>query len=217
MQDIHMAKVIARERRKQGWTQSDVARHLGVSKAAVSKWETGQSYPDAVLLPRLAALFAISLDELMGYAPHLSREDIRALYHQLAADFSKRPFDEVMEECRLKCKEYYACFELLCFMGLLMLNHHMLAEGPKAPSGIIREAMALFIRVKTHSGDEALAKQALNMEALCLLALGQPQEVVALLGQAEPVLSSPETLLALACRLTGDTARANRVMQASLY
>jgi transcriptional regulator with XRE-family HTH domain len=217
MQEIRIASVIARERRKLGWTQADVARHLGVTKAAVSKWETGQSYPDAMLLPRLAALFAISLDELMSYTPHLSKKDIRKLYHKLAADFSAQSFDEVLAACRLSCKQHYACFELLYNMGLLLINHHMLADDPQASADIIREAMALFIRVKTYSEDEALVEQAQSMEAVCLLMLGQPQAVVELLGQSEPALLSPETLLAAACRMTGDNARASRVLQISMY
>ena len=38
---------------------------MGVSKAAVSKWETESTYPDILLLPRLAAYFDMSIDELM--------------------------------------------------------------------------------------------------------------------------------------------------------
>lgn len=52
---------------------------MGVSKAAVSKWETGLSYPDITLLPVLAAYFNISIDELMGYEPQMGKEDIRKL------------------------------------------------------------------------------------------------------------------------------------------
>ncbi len=217
MENIHIARVIARERRKQGWMQSDMARFLGVSKAAVSKWETGQSYPDAALLPRLAALFSISLDELMDYRPVMPPEEIRTLYHRLAADFSARPFSEVMGECRLICKRYFSCFDLLYCMGILFLNHCGLAGDAAAASGIIEEARALAIRVKTRSDDPALVRQALHMEALCCMALGQPQEAVSLLEGIRAELTTPETLLALACRQTGDSARASQVLQISIY
>lgn len=212
-----MGQVIERERRRQGWTQTDIARHLGVTKAAVSKWETGQSYPDTAILPRLAALFAISLDELMAYTPVMPKAQIRLLYRRLAADFLARPFEEVMAECRLIVKQYYGCFELLYFMGLLMLNHHMLPGDAGLSSDVIQEARTLFIRVKTHSEDAALAHQALHMEALCCLALDQPREAVGLLEQIKTELIEPESLLASACRLAGDSPRASRVLQTSIY
>ena len=53
-------------RRERGFTQSGLAECLGVSSQAVSKWENGDSYPDATLLVPLASLLEISLDELFG-------------------------------------------------------------------------------------------------------------------------------------------------------
>lgn len=44
--------------------QETLAAYLGVSSQAVSKWETGASDPDIALLPKLAAYFGVSIDEL---------------------------------------------------------------------------------------------------------------------------------------------------------
>ena len=46
-------------------SQEAVAERLGVSRQAVSKWETGQSEPSAEKLMELATLFEISLAELI--------------------------------------------------------------------------------------------------------------------------------------------------------
>lgn len=48
-------------------TQEDFAKQLNVSRQAVSKWENGQSYPDISMLPKIAALFDVSVDELLNY------------------------------------------------------------------------------------------------------------------------------------------------------
>ncbi|MBQ9150843.1 MAG: helix-turn-helix domain-containing protein [Clostridia bacterium] len=48
-------------------TQEQLAELVGVSTAAVSKWECGNSYPDITLLPKLAEIFDVSLDYLFGY------------------------------------------------------------------------------------------------------------------------------------------------------
>lgn len=42
--DEKLGKRIAALRRKRGWTQENLAQQLGVSAAAVSKWETGVSH-----------------------------------------------------------------------------------------------------------------------------------------------------------------------------
>jgi len=51
---------------KKGYTQNSLAVRLCVSKQAVSKWENDISYPDIFLLPRLAKLLNITLDDLFS-------------------------------------------------------------------------------------------------------------------------------------------------------
>ena len=53
-------------RTERGFSQEYVAERLGVSRQAVSKWETGASEPSTANLRALAALYQVSLDELVG-------------------------------------------------------------------------------------------------------------------------------------------------------
>lgn len=57
---------IAYYRKRSGLTQKKLAELIGVSSQAVSKWEQKISCPDIMLLPRLAEVFGISIDELFG-------------------------------------------------------------------------------------------------------------------------------------------------------
>lgn len=57
---------IAYYRKERNMTQEELASQFDISNQAVSKWETGQSYPDVELLPKIADFFEISLDELFG-------------------------------------------------------------------------------------------------------------------------------------------------------
>lgn len=52
-------------RRDKGLSQEKLADLIGVSRQAVSKWESGQSYPDVDKLIALSNLFQVSLDELV--------------------------------------------------------------------------------------------------------------------------------------------------------
>jgi transcriptional regulator with XRE-family HTH domain len=62
--DFPIGKNIKQLRRKNHLTQRALAYQLGVSEQAVSKWETGKSYPDLFLLPAIAGIFEIRIDEL---------------------------------------------------------------------------------------------------------------------------------------------------------
>ena len=65
MAEQTMGKLIAALRKEHNMTQADLAAHLGVTDKAVSKWERDLACPDIALLPRLAEVFDISVDELM--------------------------------------------------------------------------------------------------------------------------------------------------------
>lgn len=57
--------MIATLRREKGMTQLDLARKMGVTDKAVSKWERNLSIPDVSSLPRLAEELGVSVDELL--------------------------------------------------------------------------------------------------------------------------------------------------------
>ncbi|MBO5127655.1 MAG: helix-turn-helix transcriptional regulator [Clostridia bacterium] len=55
-------------------TQERLAEILGVSVQTVSRWETRTSYPDVELLPVLAELFGVTVDELLGVTAALREQ-----------------------------------------------------------------------------------------------------------------------------------------------
>lgn len=65
-----LAQNICRYRKEKGLTQEELAKKLGVTFQAVSKWETAQSLPDITFLPGLSQIFDISIDKLLGYASY---------------------------------------------------------------------------------------------------------------------------------------------------
>jgi len=67
-----LGMMIAELRKEQGMTQLELAKKMGVTDKAVSKWERDLSCPDINSLPNLAALFQISVDELMQYQKEAS-------------------------------------------------------------------------------------------------------------------------------------------------
>lgn len=63
-----LGEKLYRLRKEKGWTQERLAEQIGVSRQALSKWESGSAVPDAVNILRLSKLFAVSADYLLDDA-----------------------------------------------------------------------------------------------------------------------------------------------------
>ena len=60
-----LADKIIELRKKNGWSQEELAEQLGVSRQSISKWEGAQSVPDMARIVRLSELFGVSTDYLL--------------------------------------------------------------------------------------------------------------------------------------------------------
>ena len=65
MDKYKFGEFIYTHRKKLGMTQDELGRKLKVTNKAVSKWETGETLPDIQLLPELASVLNVSIDELL--------------------------------------------------------------------------------------------------------------------------------------------------------
>ena len=82
-----LGKRIAAYRKQMGLTQDQLAEKLGLTAQAVSKWENDQTCPDISLLPPLATLFGISVDQLLS---NESAPLVTILPKEESMDISKR-------------------------------------------------------------------------------------------------------------------------------
>lgn len=64
-----LGKKLCALRKSAGLTQDAVAERMGVSPQAVSKWENDFSCPDIMMLPKIARLYGIQIDDLFGTNP----------------------------------------------------------------------------------------------------------------------------------------------------
>lgn len=220
MDSVNFSGNLAALRKKKKVTQEEVANFLGVTKASVSKWETGQSLPDVLLLPRLASYFDVSIDGLLGYAPQLSREQIQKYYHSLSEDFASGDFEGTVSKCSGLIKKYYSCYPFLFQISVLLLNHFMLAESPQRQQEILELAVKTCGRILSESKDMSLCSDTLILRAQMYLIMGRASEVV----EDLEVISSPyrlarqsDDLMIQAYCLTGENDRAVGYSQIYMY
>ena len=67
----HMGALIRQKRLAAGMEQAELARHFGVTAAAIGNWERGVARPDFDLIPGICRVLRISVTELLGVEPEL--------------------------------------------------------------------------------------------------------------------------------------------------
>ena len=87
-------------------TQEELASLCQVTHVAISKWETGKTLPDITLLPILARIFEISIDELLNFKKTLSDEEVMAFSKEQITRFSQEPFEKAMQYTKNLIKTY---------------------------------------------------------------------------------------------------------------
>ena len=97
--NVKIGDKIKELRRRDGRRQEDLADALGITCQAVSRWESGGSYPDLELIPSIANYFGITIDELFGYENDRDRK-VDALIERIDSfGIKARGDDEWVDEC----------------------------------------------------------------------------------------------------------------------
>ena len=92
MNSTDFGKKVATLRKEKGLTQSELAEKLNISNKAISRWETGEGYPEITILTSLAKELGVTVDELLNYS-------------QAEAGISKGFTEEVHEEFKNNAKK----------------------------------------------------------------------------------------------------------------
>lgn len=107
--------------KKKKWPRTELAGYLGVSKAAISKWETSRVI---LTLPCFTNCCVFQyqywwtlriLSTAWGRDPQYLPEFLSGIY--------KQPFETVYKKCQELIARYYSCYSFLLQMGILLLNH----------------------------------------------------------------------------------------------
>lgn len=91
--EMTLGKRIAALRRQRQLKQENLADLLGISPQAVSKWENDQTCPDIGLLPKLAEILGVSVDELLSG----KKEDLTPVVQMVETEQRKSFRDMVLK------------------------------------------------------------------------------------------------------------------------
>ena len=171
--NITLDKSLQELRRKKGNTQEDLAGFLSISSQAVSKWERAESLPDIYLLPKIAAYYNVSVDDLLGVGEIRKREEI-AEYFAKSKEFLKQgKTKEAVDVLR----ELYSIFpnehEVI---GRLARSIYYYYTGNRGERDCLREVIALEERILAESKAQLLRDDAIELLCYSFTALGDTEK-----------------------------------------
>ena len=142
---MEFSKKIRQLRFRSSLTQEQLAERLSLSPQAVSKWETGAAMPDISLLPDLAEVFGVSIDELFDLTAEQKMRRIESRMdreEEIDADIF-REYEEFLKEKAAEggpgsTEERRQALSLLAH-----LYHHRLVSDADKVSRLAREAIRL--------------------------------------------------------------------------
>ena len=127
---LNLCENIRKYRKRIDWTQEQLADRLGVSYQSVSRWESGNGYPDMEHLPTMARLFSVTMDDLIGYGDENEKLSNREMKEKFRQTLAGGDVDEIVSLMRLLRYEYLEEFDQIYF-SLTSLRPGKLTESPK--------------------------------------------------------------------------------------
>lgn len=113
-------KIIKSKRKEKNLTQEELANRLGVSTPAVSKWESGISYPDITILPPLARILDTDLNTLLSFKEDLTREEIGNIINEVSETMQSESFETGYKLAMDKIKEFPNNYQLIYNLALVL-------------------------------------------------------------------------------------------------
>lgn len=95
---MNIGQQIAKYRKEKRLTQEQLGEAVGVTSRTVSKWETGLSLPDVVLIPPISSALGITLDELFGIQPKEKQKNLSEIVREAVAAALEEKLPDLLEE-----------------------------------------------------------------------------------------------------------------------
>ena len=149
-----MGKVIQAKRRAKGMTQEQLAQLVGVSSAAVSKWETASAMPDVALLCPLARALDCTPDELLDFKPQLTEQEVDALGETAECMFQAGKWQKAWDFCEGRLREYPGDLYLAFRCGGLYAKYLAVSGEEEQAQKQLRRASILLRQGKLDKAEQ---------------------------------------------------------------
>lgn len=215
-QTMEIGKRIQCLRREKKLTQEQLASALGVTSAAVSKWETNAAIPDVAMLCPLARMLGITVDALLDFRPALEQEEINALLEDRRKLFEEGRLEEAAASCEALLREYPSDLRLKCAVAGLYVMYLSASTEEKWIKAQLERAVALLEQSR-ESGDLELSASARSMLVSLYVMQEEMDKALAILDEEPKVKIDTEMARANILLRKGELDKAEKLYQTGLW
>ena len=215
-QTMEIGKRIQCLRREKKLTQEQLASALGVTSAAVSKWETNAAMPDVTMLCPLARMLGITVDGLLDFRPALEQEEINALLEDRRKLFEEGRLEEAAASCEALLREYPSDLRLKCAVAGLYVMYLSASTEEKWIKAQLERAVALLEQSR-ESGDLELSASARSMLVSLYVMQEEMDKALAILDEEPKVKIDTEMARANILLRKGELDEAEKLYQTGLW
>src|SRR5699024_11058874 len=213
---IQIAKTIKKERLRRVMTQEALAEYLNTTKTTISKWENASLYPDITMLPKLAKVFNISVDDLLDYSTTMTDEEIKKISISLSKMINHTSYPEYLATVR----EYYIthCNEFKFLNSLLgvLLNNILYCENELQLKETASLTHEIIKTTEDNSDSIHLKKHAQGYKTLLYMFEGDYSSVIENTPDFDLKIGENATL-AIAYLQKENISKAKNVIQTDMY
>ncbi|NFS07515.1 helix-turn-helix domain-containing protein [Clostridium botulinum] len=217
MEKLLIGEVIYRLRKEKAITQEQLANFVGVSTAAVSKWESGASYPDITLLPVIAAFFNVTIDTLLNFKIELSDEEVMDIFNECEKLFSNGEIHKAIDKSKKYIINYTSSYYLKLRIGFLFIIYSWKSTDEEKCKEMIGHSIKLFEDVSKNCTKIELVEQALFQLGALYQSIGEEDKAVEALNKINKSKVNPDMLLANIYMEKNELKKAREMMQSKLY
>lgn len=217
MDKLQIGEIIFRLRKKKKITQEELGKIIGVSTAAVSKWESGNSYPDITFLPLIADFFGVSIDKLLNYKIELSDDEVMKVFKECSEMFINENFNAAVNKSEEYLSKYKASYNLKLKIGFLFIFYSWKSSDEEVTKKMRVKTQKLFEDIVQNCDKEELVEQALYQLSNIYSLMGRDDDAIEALNKIRKSELNVDIMLASIYIKKGDLKKGRGIFQSELY
>ncbi|EPY2307824.1 helix-turn-helix domain-containing protein [Clostridium sporogenes] len=217
MEKLLIGEVIHRLRKEKGITQEQLANFIGVSTAAVSKWESGTSYPDITLLPVIATFFNVTIDILLNFKIELPDDEVMSIFSECEKLFSSGELNKAIVKSKEYIIKYPSSYYLKLRIGFLFTMYSWKSTEEEGGMNMIKYPIELYEDIAKNCTKIELVEQALFQLGALYPLVGEEDKAIEALNKINKSELDPNLILSNIYMKKNEFKKAREILQRKLY
>lgn len=197
MEKLEIGEVILRLRKQKGLTQEQLANFVGVSTPAVSKWESGISYPDITMLPVLARFFSVTIDEILDYKKSLTDEEVNNILIECQNEFNNKGLEQGICLCEKYINKHYSNYSLKLSISSIITLQYVIEKGEEGSKESFERTREIYEDVIKNCNDTKLVQMALVQLGTGYFSLKDNENALKMFNKIEKVDLDVDNMIAM--------------------